>query len=224
MNKTVELVNEWARFVESHPESGIGEFCRHYLLCEKHRCNVTMNFGGILPPFFNAFLAKLIGRLGKSLEAYTRKAVQEIPDLKQPEDFYFLNSITHLGESKKTDIIQYNFTEPATGVDVFKRLLVAGFTEERTDPGDKRAKLVKVTEKGRRVLDQCYEKLTMMSDFFFHELGEDDVRLCIQLLRGLEATHSKMVVDTRDMTIADIYRKTTGKVPVTLAERVASKE
>src|SRR5690606_12777526 len=129
-----------------------------------HRCQGSMNFGGMLPPFFNAFLAKLIGRLGKSLESYTRKAVQEIPDLKQPEDFYFLNSITHLGESKKTDIIQYNFTEPATGVDVLKRLLQAGFTEERTDPADKRAKLVKVTDKGRNVLDLCYEKLTMMSD------------------------------------------------------------
>jgi DNA-binding MarR family transcriptional regulator len=144
------------------------------------------------------------------MELYSEIPLRAIPEIKRLEDFYFLNSITHLGESRKTDIITYNFMELTSGIDVLNRLYKNKLIDERTDPLDKRAKLVKATAKGEKLLTKCYEGLMKVSDIMFWDMGQEDKKLCIQLLRNVEIKHSKLVIAVKDKTIDAIHEMVTG--------------
>ena len=83
-------------------------------------------------------------------------------------------------------------------------------TEERIDPTDKRAKLVKATAKGEKLLVKCYEGLMKVSDIMFWDMGQEDKKLCIQLLRHVEIKHSKLVIAVKDKSIDEIHEMVTG--------------
>lgn len=210
MNKTVELVNEWARFEQKYKEATIEEFCRHYLISQREKKEIGQNFRGVIPPQVDAYLAKLIGRLYQILETYSLIPLKAIPEIGRMEDFYFLNSVVHLGESRKTEIIAYNFAELSSGIDILNRLQKNKLIEERTDPADKRAKLVKATAKGQKILWKCYEGLIKVSDVVFWDMTQDDKKLCVQLLRGVEIRHAKLVIEIKNKTIDEIHELVTG--------------
>lgn len=210
MNKTVDLVNEWARFEQQYKEGSIEEFCRHYLISQREKKQIGQNFRGVLPPQVDTYLSKLIGRVFQIMELYSEIPLRQISEIKKLEDFYFLNSITHLGESRKTDIITYNFMELTSGIDVLNRLSKNKLIGERTDPNDRRVKLVKATPKGEKLLAKCYEGLMKVSDIMFWDMGQEDKKLCIQLLRNVEIKHSKLVIAVKDKSIDDIHELVTG--------------
>lgn len=205
MNKIVELVNEWYAFEQDHSGAGLGDFCRYYLIREREQHQEGDMVGGVIPPRTNDQMSKLLGRIVGIFSVYARKAAGESP--LQMEEFYFLNSIRFLGESKKTDIINFNFTELSTGMDILKRLKKAGLTIERTDPNDRRSKLVKATEKADAVLMSFYRLAGMVGDIMFGSMPEEDKRLCIQLLKNVEIRHSKRCIEHRNKMLDDVYRE-----------------
>jgi DNA-binding MarR family transcriptional regulator len=209
-NKTVELVNAWAQYEQKYNEASIEEFCRHYLISQREKKSMGQNFKGVIPPQVDAYIAKLIGRIYQMQMVYCQAAFRDVPEMRQVEDFYFLNSIKNLGESRKTDIINYNFLELSSGVDVINRLLAGKFIEERTDPKDKRAKLVKATARGEKLLWKCYEVLIKVSDVVFWDMSEDDKKLCIQLLRNVEIKHAKLIPELKGKSIDEIHQQVTG--------------
>lgn len=212
MNKTVELVNEWASYEEAHPDASIEEFCRYYLTSQRSKRDLPPNFGGSgVPPTPGSFLMKLMGYISKVFETYARSALATIPDIKQPEDFYFLNYIKNNNACRKTDVINNFLMGLSTGIDVLNRLIVNGLIEERPDPDDKRARLVNLTEKGEEVLQACYQQSQVVSQIVFHDMSEDDMQLVIQLLRGVEAKHSPLIFELRDKPIAEVYRRVVGE-------------
>jgi DNA-binding MarR family transcriptional regulator len=210
MNKTVELVNEWARFEQRYPEGTIEEFCRRYLITQREKKEIGTNFRGVIPPQVDAYLSKLMGRICQILLLYGEVAMKGVSEIGRMEDFYFLNSVTHLGESRKTDIINYNFLELSSGIDVLNRLQKNKLIEERTDPADKRARLIKATTKGEKVLSKCYEVLIKVSDIVFWDMSQEDKKLCIQLLKGVEIKHAKIVMELRNKSLDEIHTLITG--------------
>lgn len=212
MNKTVELVKEWGAYEETHPEASIEEFCRYYLTAQRSKQELPPIFQGkAIPPKPGSFLMKLMGYIGKVFETYARSAFAEITDIKQPEDFYFLNYIKHNDSCRKTDVINNFLMGLSTGIDVLNRLIANGLIEERPDPYDKRARLVTLTVKGGEVLEACYRQSQMVSEIVFHDMSEDDIQLVIQLLRGVEAKHSPLISELRDKPIHEVYEKVVGK-------------
>lgn len=207
MNKTVQLVNEWANFESAHPDASIEEFCRYYLTAERSSRASTPNFGGAIPPSPGSYLMKLMGHIVRIFQTYMENALREIPEIKQAEDFYFLNHIKHLDEPKKTDVINAQLLGLSTGIDILNRLLANGLTEERNDPSDKRAKRIKLTEKGQAVLYQCYQQARKVSEIVLIGVSEEDIKLCIQLLRGIEVKHYSLVFELRDKPLEEIYER-----------------
>jgi len=210
MNKTVELVNEWAKFEQRYPEGTIEEFCRRYLIAQREKKEIGTNFRGVIPPQVNAYLSKLIGRVSQIMLLYGEVALKSVPEIKNMEEFYFLNAVRHLGESRKTEIIAYNFTELSTGIDVLNRLQKNKLIEERTDPVDKRARLMTATTRGDKVLNKCYEALLRAGDIVFWDMGQEDKKLCIQLLKSVEIKHAKLVMELKNKTLDEIHTLITG--------------
>lgn len=212
MNKTVLLVNEWASFEESHPGADIEAFCSYYLTKQRSERNVAPPFNGQgVPPTPKSFLVKLMGYIVKVFETYMKSAISDIPEIRQPEDFYFLNTISFRGECRKTDVITGYLLGLSTGIDVLNRLLENGLIAERTDPDDKRAKLVSITEEGRAVLFKCYARAQKVAEIVFSELSDDDAQLVTQLLKGTEQKHSPLMLDLRDKSIDELYELVMGK-------------
>lgn len=209
-NKTVEVVLEWATFEQKYPTGTLEEFCRYYLISKREKRNPGKNFKGVVPPHEGAYLSKLIGRIFQILEIYINVALKEVPGVKSLHDFYFLNSIQHLGESSKTSIIDYNFAELSTGIDIINRLLKFKLIQERVDDNDRRSRLIKTTSKGEKILFQCYEYLFKVSDIVFWDMSSDDRKLCIQLLKGVEIKHSSIAQYQKAKSIHEIHENITG--------------
>lgn len=205
MNKTVQLVNEWATYEASHPEASIEEFCRFYLTAQRAKLEAAPPFGGSgVPPTPRSFLSKLVGFISSTTGIYFQKAFANIPEIRQKEDFYFLNNIAHKGECRKTEVVYEQLLELTTGIDTLNRLLGAELIQERPDPTDKRAKLLSLTEKGRATLQKCYTAAQKVTKIVFHDLSDEDVLLAIQLLRGVEARHSSIIFQVKDKSIEEI--------------------
>jgi DNA-binding MarR family transcriptional regulator len=154
-------------------------------------------------------IAKLIGRLGAILTAYSKLALREGDEV-ELDWFYCLNAIFHQGEARKIDIITYNFLEQTTGIDLLNRLKKAGFISERADPSDKRAKLVQLTGDGKQLLFKLYERLYLPAYLLFGEMSKVDVHLIVNLLGPIEQKHGKILEDNRARGFADLLAETLG--------------
>src|SRR5437016_6020094 len=91
-NQTVALVNEWGNFEAKHPDGTIEDFCRHYLARQKKEKVKGTLVGGVVPPFNDGLLLKIIGRISKLNMAFANMALKDT-GLNQIEEFGILGTI-----------------------------------------------------------------------------------------------------------------------------------
>lgn len=209
MKPVVELISEWDNYQETHPDATVSDFCRHYLAMVEINSVSEGLFAGVEPPDQTSTVAKLIGRLGSMLAAYSKLALKEGDEV-ELDAFYCLNTIFHQGEARKIDVISYNFFEQTTGIDLLNRLKKAGYISERTDPSDKRAKLVQLTGTGKQLLFSLYQRLYFPAYLLFGEMSKVDIHLIISLLGPVETKHGRILGDNRTRSFADMLVETLG--------------
>jgi DNA-binding MarR family transcriptional regulator len=186
MNKTVQLVNDWAAFEDQHPDAQLGDFCRYYLTRQRESEKADPLFENqSTPPMAHLVLGKLMGHLVKLYSFYVSLAIKDI-DIRREEDFYFLNYISKAKNPRKTEVIYAFYMELTTGLSILNGLKDLGLIEEFDDPEDKRSKRVSLSEKGEKALWDCYRQFSKVGSMLFKDMPEEDSRLCIQLLKGIE--------------------------------------
>jgi DNA-binding MarR family transcriptional regulator len=191
MNKTVELVNAWSAFEEQFPDGSIDEFCRRHLASRQLRMEAPGKDGEgagkagafAMPP--ESRLMRLVGRIARLHAGYAMAALEGTP-LNSIEEFGLLSTIRQLNEPKKTEAISACLYELSTGTDMLARLRKKGLFTEYNDKADKRSKRLKLTKKGEAVLDECHERVKKLAKTMMGDLREEDQRICIQLLKGVE--------------------------------------
>src|SRR5688572_20844670 len=141
MNKTVELVNNWAEFEAKYPNGNIEDFCRHYLAHQKQKKIEGPLVGGVVPSFNEGLLLKIIGRISKLNMAYANLALRGT-ELNQIEEFGVLQTIKKEKNPKKTEVIYANLFELSSGTDMLNRMKERGLIIEYTDQDDKRSKRI----------------------------------------------------------------------------------
>jgi DNA-binding MarR family transcriptional regulator len=204
MNKAVQLVNEWADFDEQYPDANIEEFCRYYLIKKREAGNQHEGPQGPQPPQQENMLLKLLGGISCIGQVYAQELLSDLPEI-QPKDFYYLVNIWHAGNSRKTEIINRQLSELSTGIDILNHLKSLGLIEERVDPSDRRAKLISITEKGEKVLYQCFRRMSRVGAILFDEVAEEDRKLCIQLLKKVVVKHSKLALEVKNKGIKEVF-------------------
>lgn len=197
MNKAVQLLLEWDQFDREHPDADIEEFCRYYVVRKSHAGEDSIHS--------QSLLLKIMGRISSAFGFYHRAAMKKT-SLPSPESFYFLNGLAHLDKVKKTDLINYLFYEYTTGMEVISKLLKHELLAEAQDPNDKRAKLINLTDKGKKVLNECYKQSAKVSEMIFQGIPVDSVKLCIQLLKSIEEKHSKLAIEVKNMDFDEMYQ------------------
>lgn len=198
MSKVVELVTAWADFDRQYPDQSVEQFCQYYLAQQKQnepnksqaRKQLT---GGLL---------RLMGRITSAFALYHRAAMAKT-DLPNAESFFYLNGLNFLGEVRKTELINYLFAEYTTGMEALSRLIDEGYILERPDPTDKRAKLIKLSEKGTKRLATSYEYSSRAGELIFNGFSNDTIALCQTLLKPIEERHTQLVstIKTKDFDL-----------------------
>jgi len=205
-NKTVEIVNEWAAFEERYPDAGLDEFCRYYLIKAREKENPEELFQGVMPPLPRMVLIKLLGRIVGLYQVYADPALAEI-GIRHLGDFLFLNVIYHVKEPRKTEVIYETMTELSTGLLILSYLKQKKLITEHADPTDKRSKRVKITREGTKVLFKSYEQLGKTGDLMFGDMPDEDISLCIQLLKHVDLKFSKLWQQHKGLPLAEVIKK-----------------
>jgi DNA-binding MarR family transcriptional regulator len=210
MNKTVELVNQWAEFESKHPNGELDDFCLYYLSKSREKKVSGQLFDGFMPPYSDVVLMKLLDWIIRLQRIYAAAALQKI-ELKHFEEFAILNAIAKLGEPKKTEAINHTFHELSTGLNIIASLKCQDYITETDDPIDKRSKRVALTATGRQVLQECYSQFTKVSRIILHDMAEEDIDLCILLLRDIERKFSGIWQQHKGKDIDAIYQEVVGE-------------
>jgi DNA-binding MarR family transcriptional regulator len=145
-----------------------------------------------------------ISRSTLAFWVYMRIALKDTP-LPSIESIMFCSALNNLGESRKTDVINYAMLEISTGTDILNRLIKKGFIHQRIDPDDKRSKLLTLAASGKTALKKCYKKASMARELFLADLTEDDKKLAIQILYPLQEKHSRLSIESKGKSIEDIH-------------------
>ncbi|AYB29998.1 MarR family winged helix-turn-helix transcriptional regulator [Chryseolinea soli] len=141
MEPVVQLISAWQEYAQRAGKATVKDFCQDFLV--KKKKNVPAEKGSDLN------LAKQLGKANSLVKAYFKTALRQISDM-ELEWYYFLDAIAAAGEIRKNDIVSFRLLgEPTTGIDIINRMLKAGLIAERIDPDDKRARLIKLTSKGK---------------------------------------------------------------------------
>ncbi|GAA0558572.1 MarR family winged helix-turn-helix transcriptional regulator [Chitinophaga japonensis] len=210
MNKTVALVVEWGQFEQKHPDGSIEDFCRHYLARQEEKKQQGPLVGGVVPPFADGLLMKIIGRISKLNMSYANMALKET-NLNQIEEFGMLFTIKQEKNPKKTEVIYANLFELSSGTDMLARLIKRGLVKEYDDLEDKRSKRLEITAKGEKEIETCYAKIRKVAGMMMHELSENDKELCIQLLKNIEVKFSALWQKHRGKKFSEVYKEVVGR-------------
>ena len=127
-------------------------------------------------------LSRSIGRLASTQRTWLRMALRETLSI-EVEWYFFLHTIAEKKEIRKTDIISINLIlEPTTGIDILNRMLRAGLITEKIDPSDKRARLIRITAKGRSKLTAAEKIAREIAHKIFGHLEEKEIKRLEEIL------------------------------------------
>jgi len=146
-------------------------------------------------------LSRLIGRVASIQRTCLRLALRENPGI-EPEWYYFLHNIDEKQEVRKTDIISYSLIlEPTTGIDILNRMTHAGLLEERPDPKDGRARLLRLTKQGTTLLKKANRQAQNVARLLYGDGAETPT---IQLLEAIDKAFGRILMEQKPKSFTQL--------------------
>jgi len=103
-------------------------------------------------------LTHLLIMQNKHFKNYSKQALKN-SKISTTDDFSFLYHLSVTESFRKMEIINLHQLEAPSGIEVLKRLLKTEFIEEFNDANDKRAKRIKITQKGKDELARSMKNM-----------------------------------------------------------------
>lgn len=171
MNTTLSLVKDLLEWVNKFTdERGTSDFTIEDFLIWMNSRFFTHDSEGdqeINDKHINMELSFLLIMQNRHFKTYAKQALSE-SELSSPDSFSFLYHLSLVDSYRKMELVKMHQMEAPSGIEVLKRLLSKKYIEEYDDPTDKRAKRIKVTERGNKELDKC---LPLMHEVFNQMTG-----------------------------------------------------
>jgi DNA-binding MarR family transcriptional regulator len=99
-----------------------------------------------------------------------------------PTQFAALARLHQVGETSQNRLGRMTAMDPATILGVVNRLKTRGLVDQRVDPNDGRVNLLRLSDKGREIVDSMEESGFEVSRLTLEPLGERDARRLLELL------------------------------------------
>ncbi|MEN4760835.1 MarR family winged helix-turn-helix transcriptional regulator [Chryseobacterium sp. C39-AII1] len=144
----------------------------------------------------------LLGRYSKLL---IRKGLGEFPELAN-EEFTYLYRLKDEPDLTKIQLIEKNGHEKQTGTQIIKRLLEAGFLEEKNDAEDKRSKRLNLTKKGEEIFHASVSNVNITSKILSGKLNDSEKSEFLKILKKLNEFHSHIYTDYKSADIGEIIK------------------
>lgn len=141
------------------------------------------------PELINMELSFLLVMQNRYYKTYAKKVLGE-SELTSPDGFSFLYHLNHTDSFRKMELIKIHHLEPPSGIEVLKRLLNKGLIEEFDDEDDKRAKRIKITDKGKKVLQVVMPKMSEVFHLMTAELSLNEKLLMLAFLKQMNDFHT----------------------------------
>lgn len=142
----------------------------------------------------------LLGRYSKLL---IRKGLGDFPELAN-EEFTYLYRLKDEPFLTKIQLIEKNGHEKQTGTQIIKRLLEAGFLEEKNDKDDKRSKRLNLTKKGEEIFHASVSNVNLISKILSGKLNKVEKNEFLRILKKLNEFHYHIYVDYKNSDINQI--------------------
>ncbi len=182
----IPLIEKWEVFNKENKEKDINEFAT-WLLNEKQASasvKTTTEARGS-----HTEIAILITRLQRYLGMSVNPHIRTLGFTKEHE-YNFLYQVSRMNKPNKNDLSKENMMELSTGRDVIRRLKEKGLVEEKENPDDKRAMLISITPKGKRLLSKSFGMIAGSFTDFLGDLTTVEQRTLIELLTKLNRYHA----------------------------------
>lgn len=172
MNNSLKIVNELIEYLNRYEnEKGqepkdVKEFIiwlNQFLFEQYHALESSHDENDI-----DMELTFLLIMQSKHYKMYCKEAFINT-DINSPDEYSFLYHLSLVDSFRKMELIHIHLLEAPSGIEVIKRLLKKGFIEEFDDKEDKRAKRVRITNKGRQETD----KLTPQMKDVYSKMAAD---------------------------------------------------
>ena len=195
----------WGAFEEKYPEGSIEDFCRYQLIHQRESTTDKPLTSGPAPMHPNGQLLRLIGRVNKLNMIYAYAALAGT-GVNQLEEFGLLMHIHQAKNPRKTEIIYSNLMELSSGTDMLNRLKSRGFIREYDDTEDRRSKRLELTAEGAVVIEVCRQRVGKLAAMMLHDMADDDIQLCIKLLKGVEQKFSALLPGHKGKKFEEIFQ------------------
>ncbi|BDS11628.1 MarR family winged helix-turn-helix transcriptional regulator [Aureispira anguillae] len=151
----------------------------------------------------NAQICQLISLLHKYVRFYYRKGFKE-SYIQTTEDFGFLATLATVGDLRKNELIQKNTSEFTSGMEVIRRLERNELIETFLDENDKRARRVRITDKGRGAFLQALPILQKIGTIATGQLTDLEKQQLVDLLNKLNYFHNPIFHEEKEANLVNI--------------------
>lgn len=124
----------------------------------------------------------------KHYKMYCKEALVST-DINSPDEYSFLYHLSLVDSFRKMELINIHVLEAPSGIEVIKRLLKKNFIEEFDDKEDKRAKRVRITEKGRQETDNIEPQMKEVYLKMAAQMSFKEKNYFISFLRKINDYH-----------------------------------
>jgi DNA-binding MarR family transcriptional regulator len=149
----------------------------------------------------------LVSVLFRYAKMYTKKALKE-SNIKTVDEFSFLITLMTHSEMTKQELINLQIMEKTSGIEIINRLIRQEFIEQFDDEKDKRSKLLRITETGRRELMMILPRMNMVSKIVVGTLTKEEQNILTYLLRKLDHFHNDIYMHDKEKELEMIVLKT----------------
>ena len=133
----------------------------------------------------------LILHMNRYAKSYSKSAVYG-SDFSTQEDFIYLINLKAFGSMSKMDLIKKNIQDKPTGMKIIDRLIHNDWIIQKDSTVDKRSKIISISEKGLKALDQQMDKIRQATNVVTGDLDFGEKMQLIHLLQKLDRFHKPL--------------------------------
>ncbi|SHM91613.1 DNA-binding transcriptional regulator, MarR family [Chryseobacterium carnipullorum] len=133
-------------------------------------------------------ISTLLVHLNRYAKMYSKSAISGSGFTTQ-EDFIYLINLKAFGAMTKTELIKKNIHDKPVGNLIINRLIKQGWVEQCSSSTDKRAKVIKITEKGLLSLENQMHKIRQATHIVTGDLHYSEKMELIRILDKLDKFH-----------------------------------
>ena len=141
------------------------------------------------PEILDMELSFILVMQSRFYKTYAKGVLGE-SELTSPDGFSFLYHLSLVDSYRKMELIKMHHLEPPSGIEVLKRLTNKRLIEEFEDADDKRARRIKITEKGKKELQNILPKMSKVFRLMTAELSLNEKLHVLAFLKQMNDFHT----------------------------------